>query len=252
MLDENKAFEKALQFVLKHEGKYSSDPWGGRTIYGIAERYYPDTFKKVYELYNEFCGLEQKNDDTAKSIENKMIEEIKNFYKSYFWKNNNCHMLFYPLNMVFFDTAVNLGPYGAGKILQKALNMLGCDLKVDGIVGEKTMECLGKLIEFPKVRGILCFLFILLRVDYYINNSHREYWRGYWNRCFDLAKMLISEMMQRQYKEAAIAVDTSKLQADEIYALKILKCHKHRWIFEFVPLDEALQVETIEKIGGTD
>jgi len=198
MLSEEKIFEKALQFVLKHEGKYSSDPWGGRTIYGITEKYYPDTFKKVYGFYNELCELKQKNasDDVIKDVESKMMEEIKKFYKSYFWENNNCHRLFYPLNMVFFDTAVNLGPYGAGRLLQKALNMLGGDLKVDGIVGEKTMGCLNKLIETPRIRDILCFLFIFLRVDYYINNSHREYWRGYWNRCFDLVKMLVSEITQ--------------------------------------------------------
>jgi len=66
-----------------------------------------------------------------------------------------------------------------------------------------------------------------------------------------------------------MVVNIPEPQAEGIYVLKIskcdtcdetkreagipcFKCFGYGWVFELVPLDEALEVGTAEKVGGTD
>ena len=93
-------YDIALEFVLKIEGNESYDKWGGDTCFGITERYYPKQHKEI---------------KTLKTREER-VQYARIFYKKEFWDKANCDQLEYPLNIVVFDTAVNMGIPTAMKI----------------------------------------------------------------------------------------------------------------------------------------
>jgi len=100
-------FEKALNFVLKWEGFISNDPndSGGLTIWGISSRSYKDAVLEMKRL------ISSEEKDRAFKI----AEEI--YYQNY-WLKCNCDNLLYPLNLVVFDTAVNMGRKRAKEFLE--------------------------------------------------------------------------------------------------------------------------------------
>ena len=93
-----KSFDKAIDFVLSIEGGYVNDPKdpGGETKYGISKRAYPDV-------------------DIARLTES----EAKEIYKRDYWQAIGCDSFSFPLDIIVFDTAVNMGK-GATKELLKS------------------------------------------------------------------------------------------------------------------------------------
>jgi len=93
-----KNFKEALQFVLKWEGFISNDPNdpGGLTIWGISYRSYPKEVLEIERLINEV-----KKDEAFKIAE-------KIYYENY-WLKAGCDKLSSPMDLVLFDTAVNMG-----------------------------------------------------------------------------------------------------------------------------------------------
>ena len=87
-------YNLALDFVLQIEGEKSYDRWGKNTSFGITERYYPAQYKEISSL---------------KTREEK-VQYAKKFYKKEFWYKLNCDLVEFPLNIIIFDTAVNMGP----------------------------------------------------------------------------------------------------------------------------------------------
>ena len=93
-----KNFKEALQFVLKWEGFISNDPNdpGGLTIWCISYRSYPKEVLEIERLINEV-----KKDEAFKIAE-------KIYYENY-WLKAGCDKLSSPMDLVLFDTAVNMG-----------------------------------------------------------------------------------------------------------------------------------------------
>lgn len=89
-------FEKAIDFVLKWEGGYSNDPNdpGGETKYGISKKSYP-----------------------KEDIKNMTLERAKKIYYENYWLKAGCDKLPEPMNLVMFDTAVNMGRSRAKQFL---------------------------------------------------------------------------------------------------------------------------------------
>lgn len=115
------AFEASLPFVLRWEGGFvdhPNDP-GGRTNKGVTQR--------VYDAWRKRQGLPVREvkrlDDT----------ELHRIYESGYWIPPHCDRLARQLDLVHFDTAVNMGPGRAVRFLQKAA---GCG--VDGDFGSQT------------------------------------------------------------------------------------------------------------------
>lgn len=82
-------FEKAVEVVLDFEGRYyENDPTdpGGETKFGISKKAYPDV------------NIKDLTEEQAKEI----------YYRDY-WQKTGCDELSYPLDIVIFDTAVNMG-----------------------------------------------------------------------------------------------------------------------------------------------
>ena len=145
------AFEEALQFVLKWEGFISNDPHdpGQLTIWGIS---YKSHREKVLEM--------EKLLDEGKKVE--AFEIAKKIYFENYWKGTDCDIWDFPLNLIVFDTAVNLGVSRA-----KIFNLTN--------------------------RGWLDYLF--LRIDYYTKLENFKYFgRGWINRVIALYNLIKIEM----------------------------------------------------------
>jgi len=98
-MKKNSEFKKAVEFVFKWEGGYSNDPNdpGGETKFGISKRSYPEL-----------------------DISKLTLEQAKKIYYENYWLKSGCQNMEYPLNLVVFDTAVNMGRRRAEKIYDEA------------------------------------------------------------------------------------------------------------------------------------
>ncbi len=117
-------FQSAVKIVLELEGGarlslHPKDP-GGLTKYGISLRAHP-------ELGEE--GIRSLTEEQAIYI-----------YRRKYWNPLKVRRFSPRLSLPLFDAAVNHGLRKAGELLQEALNRLGADLKVDGVLGEKTVK----------------------------------------------------------------------------------------------------------------
>jgi len=131
----NENFEKSLAFVLKWEGGYSYDPDdpGGETNFGIDKRSHPNV-----------------------DIKNLTLEEAREIYKNEYWFNCKCQNKEWPLDIIVFDTAVNMGSKRAGVFYQE--NSSWQD-------------------------------YLFARIKYYLKisgNTNNKYLKGWLNRVMDL------------------------------------------------------------------
>ena len=117
------AFHAALPFVLRWEGGYvhhPDDP-GGATNRGVTQR--------VYDGWRAGEGL------GLRSVQLIEDDEVRAIYETGYWLPPHCDALRSRLDLVQFDTAVNMGVKRAVRFLQDAL---GCE--VDGQFGPATSQ----------------------------------------------------------------------------------------------------------------
>jgi lysozyme family protein len=103
----NVRFDTCLQFVLDHEGGYSDDPndHGGATNLGITQTEY-DAWRKA-------------NGHPAQSVRAITRAEASAIYHANYWSVMKCEGYAAPMDLVLFDTAVNLGCGEARTILAR-------------------------------------------------------------------------------------------------------------------------------------
>lgn len=138
-------FTKCITKTLRYEGvSSSSDGYvdhpndrGGATKYGISYAFVKDTGDIEFFDMNGDLKIDKRD------IQLLTFEKAVEAYKKYFWdvfelddieENEKAFLV--------FDAAVNHGIKGAAKLVQRALNVCGCSLKVDGIYGPKTKKAL--------------------------------------------------------------------------------------------------------------
>jgi lysozyme family protein len=114
-------FDDIIEVLLEHEGGYVNDPndLGGETNFGITKRFYPDV-----------------------DIKNLTKEQAKDIYYKDYWVRNKVPQLPNNLKHIYFDMCINQGKGTAVKVLQRAVNSRGGDIKVDGGLGPKTIEAI--------------------------------------------------------------------------------------------------------------
>ena len=118
-MTDRERFERLIGFVLAHEGGYVNDPTdpGGETKYGISKRSYPRL-----------------------DIKNLTIEDAKGIYYQDWWLPLKCPQIHDDkVAQKYLDTCVNTGKGTGTKILQRALQMIGYRITVDGAIGPKTL-----------------------------------------------------------------------------------------------------------------
>ncbi len=115
-------FQSAVKIVLELEGgaRLSSHPRdpGGPTKYGISLRAHPELGEH--------------------GIRNLTEEQAIDIYRRKYWNPLKVSRFSPRLALPLFDAAVNHGLRKSGELMQQALNRIGADLLVDGVLGEKT------------------------------------------------------------------------------------------------------------------
>jgi len=133
-------FESAFKELLVNEGFLANDPddAGGKTLFGVASKYHPETYALIHTLW--FDGKKEL-----------AMDKLKRFYKIEFWNNNFCFLKDTSLAFKLFDLSVNIGVKKLIRIYQNRLNLIGKNLiraKVidyyeelitDGIFGQRTL-----------------------------------------------------------------------------------------------------------------
>jgi lysozyme family protein len=120
----NPSFEAALPFTLRWEGGFVDHPAdpGGATNRGVTQ--------KVYDTWRRDQGQPQRS---VRQLEDSEMHAI---YEGGYWSPARCPLLAQPLDMVQFDTAVNMGVGRAVRFLQSAVGA-----KPDGNFGPGTQQC---------------------------------------------------------------------------------------------------------------
>ena len=154
-------FDEIIEVTLHHEGGYVHDPTdlGGETNYGIAKRFYP----KV-------------------DIKNLTKDGAKEIYKKDYWDKNKVDDLTDDLKHIFFDMCVNQGRGTAVKILQRAINGKGGDLKVDGGLGPATLSAI-QIISLDRVRAYRVLRFANIVID---KPNQEKFWLGWFRRAIEV------------------------------------------------------------------
>lgn len=147
-------YDKAIEFVLKHEGGYVNDPRdpGGETNYGISKRAYPDL-----------------------DIKNLSVEAAKEIYFRDYYSKIPAELP-YRLAAVVFDCAVNTGLSRAVRLLQLAVGVVD-----DGKWGDKSKAALRKITEDEVIKR-----FTSERIMFYARlNTFPTFGKGWIRRTVD-------------------------------------------------------------------
>lgn len=157
-------FEKSIEKVLIAEGGYvnNTNDRGGETKYGISKRAYPDI-----------------------NIGRLTIERAKEIYKRDYWDRLNLDLIVnQSIADEVFDTAVNMGIMRAGRLLQKALNLIDdYGLIEDGMIGEKTIHAVNTCKYQKALLKALNGLQFMAYVDIIERNeSQKIFFRGWLKR----------------------------------------------------------------------
>lgn len=140
-MDKYNDFRQALTFVLKWEGGYVNDPDdpGGETKWGISKHAHPEL--DIYNLTPEQCAR---------------------IYVDDYWMPAGCDGMDFPLNVVVFDTAVNVG-------VNRAVQWARGSTNADEYLDKKKAYYVGLVNSNPVMR---------------------KYLRGWLNRLNDLKKFI--------------------------------------------------------------
>ena len=172
--------ESAARHILAVEGGYvnnKADP-GGATNFGVTQRTLTSARRSIASLPEDVKDL------TA--------EQALMIYEALYWRPARCDKLPSPADLVVFDGAVNCGVRQGVKFLQDALNLYGCGLATDGIIGPVTLSALSSVENMR----VLCAVVLWRRVLYYLSLANdkptmRAFLRGWLNRLAKLWQTLL-------------------------------------------------------------
>jgi len=184
-------FDRCLELVLQYEGTYANDPDdpGGETYKGITRRDHPDW--PGWEIIDPRKG----QDDFPDLLESMAALQslLEDLYQRTYWLRTKCDQLPDPIDLLVFDTAVNMGPQKACRFLQQAVNKLQGQalLREDGIIGKKTLAAVTSLN--PAKRKEIISYFLELREKRYHGLAQskprmKKFLKGWLNRVAHLRK----------------------------------------------------------------
>lgn len=170
-------FDYCMRFIAKWEGGFvdDKDDRGGRTNLGVTQA-----------TLNEFNKRRNLPEQDVLTL---TAEKAREIYYTNYWMPAKCDRMPEPLDLVMFDTAVNMGVGRSARFLQQALGM---EL-VDGDIGPKTMAALQEEIAAGRVEE-LCDLYMAARRGHYQrivekDESQQKFIKGWMNRLTDLARV---------------------------------------------------------------
>jgi len=136
-------FKTAFLLTLQHEdstrsGKVTVDA-GGRTRFGIAEKFHPDLPEEFFTGPAEDALAEAEKIEEREYWDAMRLSEVEN--------QNIANKL--------FDMGVNMGVRQAAVYAQRAVNSQRQQLKEDGVIGSKTLAAINA-IDPQTFYGLLC------------------------------------------------------------------------------------------------
>jgi len=118
-------FQKALEFVLKHETVYAKGHYGDMK-FAVSENVSGDAGGLTK------FGIDQRSHPNI-DIENLTVDQASDIYRDEYWEGNRCDEMPWPVNAVHFDNCVNMGAKQAVKLLQRTVGSHD-----DGVYGPAT------------------------------------------------------------------------------------------------------------------
>lgn len=184
------ALKASLDFIRPHEGGNSLDPDdpGLVTRYGISLRF-------LRKAGLDLGDVDGDGDIDADDVLALTLEEAAGIYKDKFWRSLRLDLLPARMAVAVMDTAVNMGPGTAVRLLQETLNLMGARLKTDGVLGSKTRGAV-KVFGSGSVNMIRAYL--LQRVFQYnsivaANKNLLKFLVGWLNRVEDLEQYVTDD-----------------------------------------------------------
>lgn len=171
---DKKRFEKFIPKVLNIEGGLSFNKYdkGGATKFGISL-----AFLKANGIDINKDGKIDQNDILALDV-----DRAKQLYYDYFYSKMKIDEIKdEKIAINVFDMGINSGIVPAVRLLQDTLNRHGASLKVDGIIGAKTLDAVNK------AEGDINNTYCEERINYYEticlrDPSQRVFLNGWKNR----------------------------------------------------------------------
>ena len=178
-------FELAIPTILRHEGRFvdnPSDP-GGATNFGVSLRWLRAQ-GLLEELEQEEGDLHQTD---VQAIKNMTQAEAEGFYRVQWWdKYGYGKVDFQGIGTKIFDTAVNLGPVPAHRIVQQAINSFGRPLLVtDGRMGAQTYSAINSSPQGLLLPKMQYFQYAYYNALVYKNSKLYPFLNGWLNRAYD-------------------------------------------------------------------
>lgn len=183
-------FETAFNVTDQAEGKYDNDPddRGGETYRGRSRKFNP-----LWLGWRIIDAMKVRKDFPACLETNTELQRlVKESYKQIEWSGiQGDKITNQAIANEVYDNAVNMGVNKSVEYLQRTINILNRnqkdypDIKVDGIMGYKTLEALKVSI---KKKGATRVLNVIngFQVKHYLilmeRNPQNEKWVGWFNR----------------------------------------------------------------------
>jgi lysozyme family protein len=149
----------SLAAVLKSEGGNDDDPadHGGRTSRGITQR--------------EYNAWRKERGQPLLDVWQAPQSDIEVVYHEEYW-NPNCDLLPQGMDYLYFDMAVNAGPYRAAVLLQRALGV-----NDDGRIGPITREAIKDADPIALINN-----FTRVKEAFYRSLHQPKFLKGWLNR----------------------------------------------------------------------
>jgi lysozyme family protein len=176
-------FELAIPTVLQHEGGFVNDinDPGGATNFGISLYWL-----KASGIISQDGFLSDVNHDgriDINDIKALTPATAEQYYRAMWWNHYSFgNFLVQEVATKIFDTAVNMGGIPTIKLAQKAVNILGGKLVVDGLLGMNTFKAINDveptklLIYFREIQEAYYYSLVV------VNPALQKFLRGWLNR----------------------------------------------------------------------
>ena len=179
----NCKFNSIIDKNLKHEGGYvnNKNDRGGETNYGIT--------KIFMEEYKQ--ALPQGKTIPIKEL---TINDAKSLYKALWDRYKLGHITDKNLAYVIFDYMINFHAHTVAKRIQGILNSRGASLKIDGFIGEKSLEAINNSNRKWLMDEILKNRQLHHKKDVDKNPKQITFYAGWMNRLNKIAETIGSSL----------------------------------------------------------
>ena len=176
-------FESIIDKNLEHEGEYVNDKndRGGETKYGITAPFMED-FK--YALPS----------GKTKPIKDLTVDDAKKMYKALWDRYNLGYVRDKNVAYVIFDYMINTFYHTAAKRIQEILNTRGAALKVDGHLGEKSLNAIHNSDYEWLIDEVLKNRHHHYREQVKDDYTQHEFYAGWMNRLNKIAEAVGSDI----------------------------------------------------------